>query len=223
MTTDTKLDVRAVLKRADQRYTTKTGDDPAAPDYIDALALALRPITDDTTPAVDAGELQGLRELVDDQRTRLDDDARTISRQQGEISALKMERDQLAEAPAPDPAETRRQVERAVAAGKAEADQLRAQVDELRIDLAAAKKALTDAVKEAETWQRGAHPEHVHAYPIDGVTGEIGPCSCGLIYPRYTLAAQQDAAEAQPDEDEPISVLLERVRLELDKADWGKP
>lgn len=226
-TATTGVTARSILARADKRWADKRCDDPAQADYIDHLAQAVQAHLDDQTPAAltaaDSGELQRLQALIDDLQTRLDDDARTITRQQGEISALKMERDQLAAAPAIDAAEVRRQVEHAVAAGKAEADQLRAQADELRIDLAAAKKALAAAQTAATTVVEQAHPEHTHAYPIDGTTGEIGPCSCSLIYPRYTLAAHQAAAEDQPAEDEPISVLLERVRLELDKANWGKP
>jgi DNA repair exonuclease SbcCD ATPase subunit len=199
-------------------------------------------------PAVDPAEVQRLEDLVAELRRQVDGHAHTIARQKGEITALKMERKQLqadlaaASKTAPDTkhldtmrAEINRlqglvvDADRKVNDARADRDTANGRVRDLG-------QKLAEATRDADTWQAEyervrdeklddivalAAPVHEHRYPINPDTRVLDPCSCGLVFPRDTLAAhQEEDDEDDVDETEPISTLMDRLREQL--AGWGE-
>ncbi len=218
-TTVNGVTARSILARADKRWTDKSCDDPAPAEYLDHLAQAVQNHIAEHTPlpapAADAAELQRLNDLVTELQNTIDARDHDLTRQVGEITA---ERDQLLAALDELRADVHTRVDQAVAkaiaAGKSEVDTLRARVDDLRVDLAQAQR-------DAQTWEAEYEPVHEHRYIVNTITRTLDPCTCGLVFPRDTLANHQEDDEDLDDETEPISVLFDRLRIQL--ADWGDP
>lgn len=177
-------DIRGALARADERHARRVGyDEPLTAAHLDALTNAVQP-------------------LVDPNSAPTEHDA-TIAQQHGEITALKLERDQLAEELKAARLDVERRINTAVKATETVAKTMREKVDELRIDLAAAKAAV---------------PQHQHTYEWPTPDEPPLPCECGHPFPRTALAEQLADGEPVEPEVEPFGDLLGRIRAEL--ATW---
>jgi len=152
----TAVDVLAVLKRTDGQFARRSGDDPAAPDYLRALADAVQPLLVNgkpaaAKPAVDdvqvkqlLADKERLEEVTAGLRRDLAARGKGTEAQAREIAELK------AKLAAADE-DTRRRIDAAVAAIKGTADAMAAKVDELRKALTLRTAELDDARAERDT------------------------------------------------------------------------
>lgn len=184
--------VRDALARADVRYARRAGyDEPLTAEHLDALAAAVRGYVNQADPT---------------------EASTTIARQHGQIASLEQERDQLAEQLADLRADLERRQKAAAGAAEQIAAAMRAKVEELRVELAAARARQPDPPPP---------PPHKHTYVWETPDQPPRPCDCGQPYPRTVLAEHLAAGQLVQPDREPFDVLMGRIRGEL--STWGDP
>ncbi|GAB3376389.1 hypothetical protein [Amycolatopsis echigonensis] len=200
MTTAT-LDLDGALARADRRYATRFGDDPAPREYLDALANAVRPfLTEPKTSRDSAPDSERETALASVAAELRVDNARLADQLQAEQDKTKRLTAELEQA-------------RAAIEGKNEAlREHAATVERLRAELADAERD-RDAAHAALDEQDAARVEpHQHRYPWPDPSRLPEPCECGREYPRAVPPPTRAAADPEP---EPWGGLLGQVRGEL--------
>jgi DNA repair exonuclease SbcCD ATPase subunit len=237
-------DLDDVVRRADDRWARRHGDEPAAPEYLQQIIAAVRPLlgqppagpVDDVQVQQLLDDKQRLGDLVAELRKQAETRGQVVERQARQVAALRKDLD------AAD-AEARRRVDAA-------AEVLRTQLDETRAKLAAAgadverltaHTAELDRQVQASTAiierrdadvaqlhatvdeQRAqlaaaerAKPPHHHRYAVDAPGTEPRPCQCGQPYPRAAIVTE----DVEPSAPEPWAELLGRIRAEAKKAGW---
>jgi hypothetical protein len=179
-------DIRSALARADERYARRAGyDEPLTGEHLDALAIAVRTLVEPGS----SSEAQA-----------------TIAQQHGEITALKLERDQLAEELKAAREDTQRRVDAATAAIQTAVGAMRQKAEQLQSEL---------------DTTRAATPEHHHTYEWPSPDQPPLPCACGHPYPRTVLAEHLAHGPRVMPDREPFDVLMGRIRAEL--SNWGSP
>lgn len=229
--TVTRPDVVDVLRRADGQFAKRAGDDPANPEYLTALATAVRPLLGQSTAApakVDdvqvkqlLADKQRLETVVEEQRKILQSSGKEYDRIARENAAKDREINEARAARDTAVAQLREQgtsphgaLQLAQEDNVRLADELAAVQEQLsttRRDLAAANKTL-DEIADEEAGQ--PTPAHVHLYAPTKPGEQPGPCACKHPYPR---AFEFDDDEVQPDV-EPWSRVFDRIRAQLDEV-----
>lgn len=218
------LDVDVTVKRADGRWASRNGDEPASPDYLKHMADAVRPLLGQPAGPVDdihvqqlLADKQRLDDLVTELRKHVTARDKTIERQNGDAARLKSERDEA----------------------RAERDTARAQLRDRPTDthgklVAAAAEVTTReklATSAAEVERLTAEvarlnqllaareiPEHSCLYPLAEPGAEPGPCEvCERPYPRSADAYELEDVEPTV---EPWAALFGQIRDEAKKAGW---
>jgi len=94
-TTITPADLDDVVRRADDRWARRHGDEPAAPEYLQQIIDAVRLLLGQPAPADDVqvrqllADKQRLTDLVEELRKQADTRGKVVERQVREIAALK--------------------------------------------------------------------------------------------------------------------------------------
>lgn len=224
-------DLDDVVRRADDRWARRHGDEPAAPEYLQQIVAAVRPLlgqppagpVDDVQVKQLLFDKQRLQDLVDELRKHVDARDRTIDRQKSALEQVKAElaganraadstalREKLAAAGADIErlttltTELDKQVQARGSIIERRENELALQrrtADKIRADLAAAQQ-------RAET--------HHHQYVVDAPGTEPKACECGQPYPRTTIAVE----DVKPSPPEPWAELFGQIRAEAKKAGW---
>lgn len=145
-------DVDSVVKRADTLFARKRGDDPAPPEYVKAIADAVRPLlgqpvaapVDDVQVKQLLADKQRLDDLAGELRKQADSRAKVIDRQVREIADLKQ---QLATADE----DARRRIDAAVGAMETPLRAAQDEVEKLRHALTLRTTEVDEARAERDT------------------------------------------------------------------------
>lgn len=235
--TFTAVDLDVAVKRADGRWATRNGDEPASLDYLKHMADAVRPLLGQPSGPVDdvqvqqlLADKQRLNDLAEELRKQADTRGKVIDRQTRDLAALKK---QLTDAET----DSRRRIDAAVSAVTADGEKLREEADRLRqalvlrtgeldearvgvADLQAAElveqlKADNAALAEQLAVAQQAAPHH-HQYVVDAPGSEPRPCECGQPYPRTVVVTEP----VKPSTPEPWADLFGQIRADARKAGW---
>ncbi|HET6290472.1 MAG TPA: hypothetical protein VFG15_27460 [Amycolatopsis sp.] len=221
------IDVLDVLKRADSRYVRNTPDDPAAPEYLKALADSVRPLVVNGKPAaalpvVDEEQMQKLqvdKRRLDARVTELRSMVATrdgsLDKLKSTVEALKIDlvqlKTELNEARA-ERDTARGQLRDAEARPNGGVELLQADNARLANDLAAAQRDLANANATLDAIaDEQAAAVHVCQWPVAEPGTEPGPCACGKPWPR---SAGVETEEIVPDV-EPWDALFGQIRGEV--------
>jgi hypothetical protein len=222
-------DVDVTVKRADARWASRNGDEPASPDYLKHMADAVRPLLGQPGGQVDdvqvkqlLADKQRLGDLVDELRKHVDARDRTLDRQKSALEQVKAEL-----AGANRAADSTALREKLAAAG-ADVERLTTLTNELENQV----KARGSIIERRETelaQERGVIDElrrqlaaveqpapHHHRYPVDAPGSTPRPCECGQPYPRTAVVT----AVVKPSAPEPWADLFGQIRDEAKKAGW---
>jgi len=235
-------DLDGVIRRADARWASRHGDEPAAPAYLQQIIAAVRPLlgqppagpVDDVQVKQLLADKQRLEDLADELRKQADSRAKVIDGRRREIAELHK---QVAERTASleervaafkllekDLAAAREQL----AAAGADVERLTAHVTELdsqvqargaiieRRDADVAQLHTTVDELRAKLAAEQATPAHHHRYVVEAPGTEPRPCECGQPYPRAVIVTEA----VEPSAPEPWAELLGRIRDEAKKAGW---
>jgi DNA repair exonuclease SbcCD ATPase subunit len=145
-------DLVDVLKRADGQYAKRAGDDPAIPEYLTALATAVRPLlgqpaagpVDDVQVKQLLDDKQRLGDLAGELRKQAESRAKVIDGQTREIADLKRQLDAADE-------DTRRRIDAAVGALETPLRTAQDDADKLRQALTLRTQELDEARAERDT------------------------------------------------------------------------
>jgi len=219
----TAIDVLAVLKRTDGQFARRSGDDPAAPDYLKALADAVQPLLVNgkpatAKPAVDdvqvkqlLADKERLEEVTAGLRRDLAARGKGTEAQAREIAELK------AKLAAADE-DTRRRIDAAVAAIKGTADAMAAKVDELRKALTLRTAELDDARAERDTARaqlRDRPAAGVDASVLDQAQRDNARLADELAQTRHNLELANRTLDEIADEEAGRPAAVHRHRYEL--------
>jgi HAMP domain-containing protein len=226
--------VDSVLRRADGRWASRTGDEPAPPEYLAALATALRPLLEQSgAPGTDVEELARLRSEFDARGRIIAQRDKTIEDLTEKLAKARLAGTAGVERVTRERDEARQQLADARAqladgAPAAEVERLAAEIAELKQQLAAEGERLAavtrdlamanatlDEIADEESSRPAAAP-HRHQYEVDLKTGERKPCECEQPWIRDLV---EDDEPVEPDV-EPLTELLNRIRVEAAEAGW---
>jgi hypothetical protein len=231
-------DLDGVVKRADDRWARRQGDEPASPEYLEVIVNAVRPLLGQpvTGPVDDVqvkqqllADKQRLADLVDELRKQADARGKIVERQARELTALKQDLGAAG-------VDARRRVDAAAEAMQAplkaaqdEVDRLTALTTELSSTVKARGAIIerreadvaqlhgtVDELRAKLTAVEQAKPPHQHRYVVDAPGTEPRPCACGQSYPRAAIATE----DVEPSAPEPWAELFGQIRDEAKKAGW---
>jgi hypothetical protein len=236
-------DLDGVVKRADDRWARRQGDEPASPEYLEVIVNAVRPLLGQPAAApVDDGQLrqllddkQRLGDLAGELRKQADSRAKVIDGQGREITVL---RKQVAESTASleERVSAFKLLEKDLAAACEQLAAAGADVEHLTAltaELSSTVKArgaiierreadvaqlhgTVDELRAKLTAVEQAEPPHQHRYVVDAPGTEPRPCACGQSYPRAAIATE----DVEPSAPEPWAELFGQIRDEAKKAGW---
>ncbi|RSD21974.1 hypothetical protein [Amycolatopsis eburnea] len=219
-------DLEGVVRRADDRWARRHGDEPAAPEYLRQIVDAVRPLLGQPVAApADGDQVQQLRDdkqrlgdLVAELRKDVEARDRTIDSQKATVEQAKAE---LASA--------RRAAAAKLAAADADVERLTAQVTELDTQVQARGAIIerrdadiaqlhanVDELRRKLDAAEQATPPHQHRYLVDAPGTEPQACECGHPYPRAVVPTEP----VKPSPPEPWAKLFGQIRAEAKTAGW---
>lgn len=153
-------DVNSVVRRADTLYAKRFGDDPAPPEYVKAIADAVRPLLGQ--PVAAPAKVDGQAKMLAEDNARLEEIVAELRRQIGvgdkamdklarEITNLKKQNGALEKLLAEAEEDTKRRIDAAVGAIQTATSAMGGKAEELRAQLTAAARELNETRAARDT------------------------------------------------------------------------
>ncbi|MFB9687675.1 hypothetical protein [Amycolatopsis plumensis] len=235
-TTLAPADLDDVVRRADDRWARRHGDEPAAPGYLKQITDAVRPLLGQAPAGpVDGGQVQQLLddkqrlgELIAELRKTAETRGKVIERQKADLAARDKSLEERTAAFKLLEKDLTAAREKLAAAG-ADVERLTAHVTELEKQVQARGAiierrdadaeqlhATVDELRAKLAAAEQAKPPHQHRYAVDAPGTEPRACECGHPYPRAVVPTEP----VPPSPPEPWAKLLDQIRAEAKKAGW---
>lgn len=205
-----------VLARADSRWATRRGDDPAPREYLEHLAKYLEPVLPaskaDAQPSISDDELADLRERLAAAEQLAAGRGATVDQLTAELANARADRPLMSKVDG-----LTAELDKATTDNRAltqQVGQLRADYDSATADTSQLAELYEQIVRERDQLaaQVAVVQAHVCAWEWPDPNKRLEPCECGRPYPRYALEELTEPVKPDPEDWGPI---FARIRAEL--------